>query len=471
MTHKRQSKIVATLGPASADRETIRALYDAGADLFRLNFSHGTHEDHRSKIAIIRQLETELGHPIPVIGDLQGPKLRIGRLQEGQASLEKGQIFQFDQNPEPGDSSRACLPHPEVFQTLQSGAELLVDDGKIRMEVESNDGECIRARVRAANKIQDNKGVSLPGVVLPISPLTDKDRLDLDAALDMEVDFIALSFVQRAEDVQEARRLVGGRAALMVKLEKPSAGAPLESRIERADALMLARGDLGVEMPPERVPSLQKRIVRECRAAGKPVIVATQMLESMIQNYRPTRAEASDVANAVYDGTDAVMLSAETASGQYPRESVQMMDRICRAVESDKLYRPLMDTFHPDPERQASEAITTAAVQTAQTLRAAAIVTYTTTGTTTLRAARERPPMPVICITEDLQAARRLSLSYGVQSIHTQDVQDFEDMVRKAVHWSRELGLAGANDCLVITAGVPFGTPGSTNIMRVAWVD
>ena len=467
----RQTKIVATLGPASTDAETIRALFVAGVDVFRLNFSHGRQEDHAERLKAIRALETEFGRPVAVMADLQGPKLRIGTFAKGPIELEPGQKFRLDMEDKPGDTHRVGLPHPEVFSALSDGQYLLLDDGKVRLKVEACGKDFADTVVVSGVQLSEHKGLNVPDAVLPLSSLTAKDRDDLRYALDIGVDWVALSFVQRPEDVAESRRLIAGRAQLIVKMEKPSAIHHLDALIEMTDAMMVARGDLGVEMPAEDVPSLQKQIVRSCRRAGKPVIVATQMLESMIAAPTPTRAEASDVATAVYDGADAVMLSAETAAGGFPLEAVTMMDRIAQRVEHDPLYRTIMDAVHYDPERTAADAITAAARQVAHTIGAAAVVTYTTSGSTTLRAARERPEVPILCLTSSMATARLLALCWGVHSVHTEDVKDFQEMVEKACAVAYRDGLAKHGDRLVITAGVPFGTPGNTNVLRIAWVD
>ncbi|MFM8679374.1 MAG: pyruvate kinase, partial [Alphaproteobacteria bacterium] len=348
------TKIVATLGPASSDPATIRKLFEAGADVFRLNFSHGSHDDHRARHAALREAEREIGHPIGILMDLQGPKLRVGTFESGRATLATGAAFRLDLDAAPGTERRACLPHPEIFAALKDGADLLVDDGKLRLRVGRHGADFAECEVVTGGTISDRKGVNVPGVVLPISPLTEKDRRDLAFGLELGVDWVALSFVQRPEDIAEARRLVQGRAGVLAKLEKPSAIERLEEIVDLCDAAMVARGDLGVEMPPETVPGTQKRIVRLCRRAGKPVIVATQMLETMVSSPTPTRAEASDVAPAVYDGADAVMLSAETASGKYPVEAVTIMEKIIESVEHDPLYRPIMDAVHAEPEHTAA---------------------------------------------------------------------------------------------------------------------
>ena len=470
MHRTRSAKILATLGPASSGPERVRALHEAGADAFRLNFSHGSHEQHAERQRAIRAVEEATGRPIGVVADLQGPKLRVGRFQEGRIDLAVGQPFRLDLDAAPGETSRVGLPHPEVYAVLQPGTELLLDDGRVRLTVERVGEDHAETRVLVGGTLSDSKGVNVPRAVLPISPLTEKDRHDLQFALDLGVDWIALSFVQRPEDVAEARRLIAGRAAVMVKMEKPAAVDHLEQIMELADGIMIARGDLGVELPPEEVPGLQKRMIRAARDAGKPVVVATQMLESMIRSPAPTRAEASDVATAVYDGADALMLSAETATGEYPVEAVALMDRIIAKVERDPLYRSYLDAYHAEAEHTAPDAITLAARQVATTMRAAAIVTYTTTGSTALRAARERPDRPILSLITEAATARRLALVWGLHTVVCEDAHDVDEMTERACHLARESGVAGPGASIVITAGVPFGTPGSTNLLRIAWV-
>ena len=466
----RQAKIVATLGPATATAEQIEAIFLAGVDVFRLNFSHGSQEDHAARIKLLRSLEAAYRRPIAVLADLQGPKLRLGTFKDGPIGLREGQRLVLDTGSEPGDDARVPVPHPEVFATMAVGHHLLLDDGKVRLRVEHCGPDHAETVVVSGTRLSDRKGLNVPDAVLQMSPLTAKDRDDLNFAIEHGADWIALSFVQRPSDVAEARRLIAGRANLVVKMEKPQAIHHLEELIEMTDAMMVARGDLGVEMPPEDVPTLQKRIVRECRRAGKPVIVATQMLESMITAPTPTRAEASDVATAVFDGADAVMLSAETAAGQFPVEAVTMMNRIAERVEADPMYRTILDAPEYEAEHTAADAITAAARQVAETTSAAAIVTYTTSGSTTLRAARERPRVPIICLTSKLATARRLALCWGARTIHTADISSFSEMVDKACSLAHSEGLVGENQRLVITAGVPFGTPGNTNVLRIAWV-
>jgi pyruvate kinase len=467
---QRQTKIVATLGPASSTKEMIRALFDAGADVFRLNFSHGSHEDHRARLALIREIEIEVGRPISVLADLQGPKLRVGVFAKGIIELKAGQKFRFDLDPLPGDEKRVQLPHPEIFAALTVGTDLLCDDGKVRLHVDECGKDFAETTVISGTKLSDRKGVNVPDVVLPLSSLTPKDRADLAVALDAGVDWVALSFVQRPEDVTEARALIGARAAVLAKLEKPAAVKNLLAILELADGVMVARGDLGVEMPPENVPRTQKLILREARRAGKPVIVATQMLESMITAPTPTRAEASDVATAVYDGADAIMLSAESASGQYPVEAVTIMNRIAEHTQGDPTYHTGLMAQHQPLQNTAADAITAAAKQVAETIGAVAIATYTSSGSTTLRAARERPEVPILCLTSRLEIARRLTLSFGVHAVLTNDIISFSEMVEMATDIALRDGLAHIGQSIVVTAGVPFAISGTTNVLRIATI-
>ena len=471
MRRNRNAKIVATLGPASSEKDMVRRLFLAGVDVFRLNFSHGTPDDHRARFAVLRELEAETGRPIGILADLQGPKLRVGTFADGPVSLVDGAAFRLDLDSAAGNAQRAGLPHPEIFAALVPGAELLLDDGKLRLVVERCGADFADTRVVVGGKLSERKGVNVPGVVLPITSLTSKDRRDLDLALELGADWIALSFVQRPEDVTEARDIIGKRAAIVSKLEKPSAVDRLDEIVALSDAVMVARGDLGVEMPAERVPGIQKRIVRTCRRLGKPVIVATQMLESMIESPVPTRAEASDVATAIYDGADAVMLSAESASGKFPIESVSIMNRIIVQVEADPLYRQLIDASHTPAQAgkvDVAEAVCSAMRSAASLLQAAAIVCYTSSGHTSLRAARERPEAPVLSLTPKIATARRLALVWGVHSVHSDDVANESEMSEVACRVARSEGFAQAGQTIVAIAGVPFGTAGTTNLMRIA---
>ena len=471
MRRRRKAKIIATLGPSSSDAATIRALFEAGADVFRLNFSHGGHDDHKERMRIIRALEAEAKRPICVLLDLQGPKLRVGTFRDGGTELKAGAAFRLDLADMAGDRVRAPLPHPEVFAALKPGTMLLLDDGKLRLEVKACGPDYAETQVIAGGPLTDRKGVNVPGVVLPISPLTDKDREDLAFGLDLGVEWIGLSFVQRPEDLVEARRLIEGRATIMSKIEKPAAVKCLAELVDQSDAIMVARGDLGVEMPPEEVPGRQKEIIRACRLAGKPVVVATQMLESMINSPSPTRAEASDVATAVYDGADAVMLSAETAAGDYPIEAVTIMDRIIASTETDPSSRRIVHALNPAPDATAADAISAATAQVAHTIGAAAIVNYTMTGSTAIRSARERPDVPIVVLTNKQETARRLSVLWGAHCVHTEDVESTREMVAKACRIAAQEGFAKPGQMIVITAGVPFGTPGTTNLLRIAWIE
>ncbi len=468
----RQTKIVATLGPASGNPDMMRKLFEAGVDMFRMNYSHGTHEAHAKNMETARELEKEFGRPIAMLADLQGPKNRIGRFENGSINIEAGHKIRFDLDDKLGDESRVFLPHPEVIACMRPGSDILLDDGKVRVRILEQGSDYLLGEVIAGNKLSNNKGFNIPGVIIPTSALTEKDLIDMEAALAIGADWIAQSFVQVPDDVAYARKMIAGRAALMIKIEKPSALEYLDQMVALADGVMLARGDLGVEIPPEEVPVAQKKVVRAVRYAGKPIVVATQMLESMIESPSPTRAEAGDVATAVFDGADAVMLSGETATGKYPLEAVGIMDRICQTVEKNELYRSIMDADHPDARRNdAGDAITVAADQVANDIRASCITCYTTSGSTALRAVRLRPAMKVLVLTQNLSTARRLCVSYGVHSVEVEEVHTFGDAVLLAQKHAKAEGLADAGQRLVMTAGVPFGTPGSTNILRIAWVE
>ncbi len=468
MRRQRNAKILATLGPSSSTPEAIRELFEAGVDVFRINMSHGDHGAHRDRIEIIRELEKQTGRPIAILLDLQGPKLRVGRFAAGSVDLAQGDHFRLDLDPAPGNRERVCLPHKEIFSAIAPGTDLLIDDGKVRLEVLECGPDFAETLVKIPGPVSDNKGVNVPGVVLPLSPLTPKDHKDLAFGLEMAVDWIAASFIQRREDLLELRELVGDRAFILAKLEKPAALDRLHDIVELSDALMVARGDLGVELPPERVPAAQKRIIRACREAGKPVVVATQMLESMISSPVPTRAETSDVALAIYDGADAVMLSAESASGQYPIEAVTIMNRIICEVEKDPQYRTGIDAHAPVPQATTADAISDALRRIALTLPIAATVTYTSSGFSGLRTARERPASPILGLTPYMSTARRLTLVWGIHPVISEVVTDVEEMVSNArtAVLTEKFGVQG--DLLVIVAGMPFGQSGSTNMIRIA---
>lgn len=471
MTRSRRTKIVATLGPASSTPETIRRLHEAGADVFRINMSHLQREGLRERVAMIRAIEEDVRRPIPILVDLQGPKLRIGTFAGDKVEIDTDAAFTLDDDKAPGDATRVHLPHPEILSALEPGHQILIDDGKLRLVVEEVEtGRRARTRVIVGGTISNRKGVSLPDTPLPVSALTPKDRSDLEAAMDIGVDWVALSFVQRPEDVAEVKKVTRGRALVLAKIEKPQALSRLEEIMEISDAIMVARGDLGVEMPLERVPGLQKRMTRMARRLGKPVIVATQMLESMIGAPVPTRAEVSDVATAVYEGADAVMLSAESAAGQFPMESVATMNRIAEEVEQDNLYWTILAAQQAEPEATGSDAIAHAAHRIANTLGIGVICAWTSSGATALRIARERPNATVIALTPNRETARRTTLAWGVHPVVTRDAYDVDDMTFRACKFAVRTGLAKVGERVVVVAGVPFGTPGATNMVRIAFI-
>ncbi len=467
MRRHRHAKIVATVGPASAAPDRLKALFLAGVDTFRLNFSHGTHNDHAKVHAAIRALEAEVGRPIGILQDLQGPKIRVGTVKDGRLDLEAGESVRFVLEGRDGDKQAIPLHHPEIFAAVVPGQDLLIDDGRVRVRVTGLEATSITAEVVTGGVISNRKGVNLPGTLLDLSPLTKKDRADLDFGLELGVDWVALSFVQKPSDMVEARALVGDRAGLLAKIEKPQALERIEDIIRLSDAVMVARGDLGVEIPHEDVPGRQKELIRACRLAVKPVIVATQMLDSMVGAPAPTRAEASDVATAIYDGADAVMLSAESATGKYPVEAVSMMDRIIRSVEGHKLYHSIVAASDPGAEETPPHAVATATATLAEALHAKAIVTYTASGTTAARVARKRPEPPILALTPNLATARRLCLLWGAHSVQTEDVISYEEMVAKAAHHAQAEEFAKSNEYIVVAAGIPFHTTGNTNNIRV----
>ncbi|SNZ09156.1 pyruvate kinase [Cohaesibacter gelatinilyticus] len=470
MRRKRKVKILATLGPASNEESQIKDLFLAGADVFRINMSHSSHEMLRDYVRKIRNVEQQVGRPIGILADLQGPKLRLGKFADTKIDLQDGQTFTLDMSEEPGDTGRVQLPHPEIFGSVSVGDLLLLDDGKVRVKTTEVSANTIVTEVINGGPISDRKGVSFPDSTLSFSALTDKDRADLDAAVEAEVDWLALSFVQRPEDVAEVRKLSRGRVGVLAKIEKPQAVERLNEIIDLSDALMVARGDLGVEMPLQRVPGVQKQITRAARKAGKPVVVATQMLESMIQSPTPTRAEVSDVATAVFEGADAIMLSAESAAGSFPAEAVSTMNSIAEEVEQDPTYSSIIYAQRAEPEATGADAVSAAARQMAETLNLAAIVCYTSSGTTGLRAARERPQTPIITLSPIPKTARRLALVWGLHCVTSDDARDLDDMVDRACRLSFQEGFAKPGQRVIITAGVPLGTPGATNMLRIAFI-
>jgi pyruvate kinase len=470
MRRLRRTKIVATLGPASSSPEMIGKLFAAGADVFRINMSHTSPDRMRELVAMIRGVERDTDRPIGILVDLQGPKLRLGTFHGGSATVKIGDTFVLDSDPAAGDATRAFLPHPEIFAGVEPGHTLLIDDGKVRLTVTAAQPRRMVTRVEVAGKLSDRKGVSLPDSTIPFSALAEKDRTDLEAALDAGIDWVALSFVQRPEDIAEAKKVTRGRAAVMAKIEKPQAVHRLSEILDLADALMVARGDLGVEMPLEKVPGVQKQMTRMGRATGKPIVVATQMLESMIASPVPTRAEVSDVATAIFEGADAVMLSAESAAGQFPEQAVAMMDRIAREVESDPTYRGILDAQRAVPEATGADAIADATRHIADTLDLAAVICWTSSGSTAFRVARERPKPPVVALSPNMSTGRRMAVVWGVHCVVTEDAHDQDDMVDRACRIAFKEGFAKAGQRVIVVAGVPLGTPGATNMLRIAYV-
>ena len=470
MQRSRRTKILATLGPASSTKEAISKLVEAGADLFRINMSHSSHDVLNELVSTIREIEEENNSPIGILADLQGPKLRLGEFADDAVKVKTGDQITLDLKKMPGTKNRVELPHPEILDALEVGHRILVDDGKVELKVVKETKKSAVAEVVTGSKLSSRKGVSLPDTELGTGSLTEKDYKDLDAALAADVDWIAVSFVQRPEDVAEVRKITRGRAGGLAKIEKPQAVAKIDDIIELSDAIMVARGDLGVEMPIEQVPGIQKQITRACRRAGKPVVIATQMLESMITSPTPTRAEVSDVGTAVFEGADAVMLSAESAVGEYTNEAVAMMDKIAHQIERDPNYPPIISAQRAEPEPTGADAISLAARQIAETLNLSAIVCYTGSGTTGLRAARERPSMPIIALSPVVKTARRLAIVWGVHCVITQDATDLDDMVDRACRIAAQEKFARPGDRVIISAGVPLGTPGATNMLRIAFV-
>jgi pyruvate kinase len=470
MRRLRRAKIVATLGPASSDAGTIARLFAAGADVFRINMSHTSQDRMRELVGMIRGIEKQTGRPIGILVDLQGPKLRLGTFAGGSATVVNGDSFVLDSDPAPGDAMRVYLPHPEIFGAVEPGHTLLIDDGKVRLTVTEATAKRMVTRVEVGGRLSDRKGVSLPDSTIPFSALAEKDRSDLEAALNAGIDWVALSFIQRPEDIAEAKKITRGRAAVMAKIEKPQAVTRLSEILEITDALMVARGDLGVEMPLEKVPAVQKQMTRMGRHIGKPVVVATQMLESMINSPVPTRAEVSDVATAIFEGADAVMLSAESAAGKYPVEAVATMNRIAEEIEGDEVYRSILDAQRAAPEATGADAIADAARHIADTLDLAAVVCWTSSGSTALRVARERPRPPIVALSPNISTGRRLAVVWGVHCVVTEDARDVDDMVDRACRIAFKEGFAKPGQRVIVVAGVPFGTPGATNMLRIAYV-
>ncbi len=470
MRRHRRAKIVATVGPASSSPDMLKQLFLAGVDTFRLNFSHGSHADHAKVHAAIRALEVELDCPIGVLQDLQGPKIRVGTIKDGKIAVAAGEKIRFVPEGFEGDALSIPLHHPEIFAAVMPGHDLLIDDGRVRVRVTGISDDAIDAEVIYGGVISNRKGVNLPDTVLNLSPLTPKDRADLAFGLELGVDWVALSFVQKPSDVIEAKALIGDRAGLVAKIEKPSAIDHIDDILRISDAIMVARGDLGVEIPHQDVPGRQKELVRAARLAVKPVIVATQMLDSMVSSPAPTRAEASDVATAIYDGADAVMLSAESATGDYPVETVRMMDSIIRATEGHKLYHSIVHATQPATEVTAPHAVAAAAADLAEAIGAPVIVAFTASGTTAARIARKRPVLPILAITPNIAISRRLRLLWGVQGFHSKVALGYDEMIEHAVETARSEEFAEPGNSIVVVFGIPFGKAGTTNNLRVVQV-
>jgi len=474
MRRSRKSKIIATLGPSSSTETTIAQLFDAGVDVFRLNFSHGSHEDHRHRVKLIRGIEERRGRPIGILMDIQGPKLRLGKFGMGSANLNKDDKLRLDLDPAPGNETRVNLPHPEIFAALDIGSQLMIDDGRVRLQVTECDSDYADTEVIVGGVISDHKGVNIPGVILPISVITEKDRADLEYGLTLDIDWVGQSFVQQRSDVEELKKLVKDQAKILVKLEKPSALEDMDEILEVCDGVMVARGDLGVELPPEQVPVAQKKIIRRCRQVGKPVVIATHMLDSMVTAPVPTRAEASDVATAIYDGVDAVMLSAETAAGDYPVRSVEMMNSIIEEVERDPAFPAIVDAQRPEPDATTADAVCNALQRVTHILSSTATVTYTASGSTSLRAARERPNAPILSLTPFVSTARYLALAWGVHAV-TVDVAGEDAELMQVINTAKDIAVqenfAAPGQAVVIAAGLPFGTSGTTNLLHIAWIE
>jgi pyruvate kinase len=468
MIRNRRTRIVATLGPASRAPDMVLALAQGGVDVFRLNFSHGAHETHAAALEAVRAAEREIGRPLATLADLQGPKFRLGVFRDGAISITEGQALRLDLDPTPGDDRRVQLPHPEVMKILRPGVGVVLDDGKTRLVVRASGEGFADCVVAAGKSLSDHKGLAAPGVTIPVPALTEKDRVDLEFALRIGVNWIALSFVQHAADMADLRRLVSGRAAILAKIEKPAGLRNLESILDVSDGVMVARGDLGVEMAPEEVPVAQKSIVRAARRRGAPVIIATQMLESMTTSPSPTRAEASDVAGGVYEGADALMLSAESAVGAWPREAVAMMDAIIRRVEADPSWPRLMRAEHGPDADEDVDALIAAATRAAEARSTACLVAYTNSGATARRVARERPTHPVLAITHDIRTARALGLVWGLEPRVAEQPRGIAAMTDEAAHMAADLGLADPGARVLIVAGPPKGAPGAANLLRIA---
>ncbi|MDX2244660.1 MAG: pyruvate kinase [Leptolyngbyaceae cyanobacterium bins.302] len=464
---QRRTKIVATIGPATSNPDVLRALIEAGATTLRLNFSHGTHEDHQRSIRLIRQTSFELNQPVGILQDLQGPKIRLGRFADGSIVLKKGDRFVLTSNMMTGTQEMSCVTYEPLADEVPEGAVILLDDGRVEMRVEEVKSAAreLHCEVVVGGVLSNNKGVNFPGVYLSIKALTDKDRKDLTFGLDQGVDWVALSFVRNPNDVLEIKELIsaaGKQVPVIVKIEKHEAIEEMEAILSISDGVMVARGDLGVELPAEDVPILQKRLILTANRMGIPVITATQMLDSMVHSPRPTRAEVSDVANAILDGTDAVMLSNETAVGKYPIEAVSTMAQIALRIEQEPLKRSLGTSGRSIPN-----AISEAVGNIAEQLGAAAIMTLTKTGATARNVSKFRPQKPILAVTPHVDVARQLQLVWGVKPLLVLDLPSTGQTFQAAVNVAQEKELLQEGDLIVMTAGTLQGVSGSTDLIKV----
>ncbi len=468
----RRTKIVATIGPASSSEEMLKELVSSGANVFRLNFSHGDHADKRAIIQRIRSVSEQLAQPIAILGDLQGPKIRVGQLKDGFMLLAPGQQVTITSRDILGENNVIPTCYPELPQCVSVGERILLDDGLMELSVLSTNSDEVHCEVKFGGTLKDRKGINLPGAAVAAPCLTEKDKNDLLFCIAEKVDYIALSFVRQASDVSELKKIIheaGSDIPVISKIEKPQAVENFDAILAMTDGVMVARGDLGVEMNAEQVPLIQKQIIRKCNEAGKPVITATQMLESMIDHPRPTRAEVSDVANAILDGTDAVMLSAETAAGKYPAQAVTLMARVALDVEVDpelrnRLFQPLA---HTSGSSCYSEGISQAACRLAENINAQAIVAFTQTGSTAALAAKYRPALPIFAVTPSLQVQRRLALYAAVQAFLTNATGTTETQIQMACETAKAAGVLKAGDVAVITMGSPSAESCPTNLMKV----
>lgn len=470
----KRTKIVATIGPASNNRQTLSEMIKAGLNVARINFSHGSHEEHAKTITLIREVSAELGIPVAILGDLQGPKIRLGLLDPEPIRLKPGEQLVLTSRPDPDQKKRHLpLPHPEFIRDIRVGNRLLLDDGEIELVVRAETNEDLTCEVLIAGDLKSRKGVSAPDARLTsLSALTTKDREDAVFAIEQNLDFLAMSFVRSSDDMRELRWLVrhhSGDVWLIAKIEKFEALECFDEILEHSDGIMVARGDLGVEIPAAEVPIYQKDIIRRCNQVGKPVITATQMLDSMQRTPRPTRAEASDVANAIFDGTDAVMLSGETASGKYPVESVRTMAEIAEIAEAHLRENAPDHSWRSDNsgDELVADAICHSTSEIAEAIQARLIVTSTWTGYTARRVARERPMTPILCVTPNSKTYNRMMLVWGVVPVMVDQFHTIDEMIQVVIQAAWENTRIETGDTLIIIAGVPFGGGGQTNFLKI----